>query len=161
MLAAYSSRWHVWALSLFVAAYFFKSQDQLFRQHRSTGGRNASWLLPGILAITVPLILAFGLFFAESLRNQARFQAVCRLTEEGRYAEAEREFRACQKFSPDDGAIFWNLALIYENLGDIERAKKELRASLARYPNSTEVQEYLAELEARKPEPLAGERPPG
>src|SRR5262245_26977389 len=37
------------AISLFFAAYFYKTQERAFQSHRSQGGRKASFLVPVVL----------------------------------------------------------------------------------------------------------------
>jgi Tetratricopeptide repeat len=137
-------------VSILIAAYFYKSQEHLFRQYRSTGGQKASLLLPAVLSVIAPVILALGLSYAEDLRYQARFKEALRMMEAGKYAEAERGFRACQEAYPDDVASYWNLAVIYDRSGDLGRAKQELKAFLAKDPGSKEVREYLGRLESIK-----------
>jgi tetratricopeptide (TPR) repeat protein len=136
--------------SLLMAAYFYKSQEHLFRQHRSAGGQKASLLLPVVLSVIAPVILAFGLSYAEDFHYQARFKEALRMVEAGKYTEAERGFRAYQEAYPDDVASYWNLAVIYERSGDIGRAKKELKVFLAKDPGSKKVREYLGRLESIK-----------
>lgn len=136
-----------WATALIIAAYFYNSQEGLFRRYRSAGGQKASLLLPGILSVIVLTIAAVGLSYAEDIRYQKDFEEAVRLMEEGKTTEAERAFRACQVVYPDDVASYWNLALIYERSGDIEKAKQELRMFISRNQNSQEVQEYLDRLE--------------
>lgn len=138
----------IWLAAMVIATYFYKSQDKLFRRHRSAGGQKASLLLPGTLSVVVPVILALGLTYAEDTRNQRSFEEAVRLVEEGKNIEAEREFRAYQRVYPDDIASYWNLALIYERSGNIERAKQELRIFLTRSQNTQEVQEFLDRLES-------------
>lgn len=50
------------AFSLFVAAYFYKTQEQAFQKHRSQGGRKASLLLPVVLSLVV--LAALGVLYA-------------------------------------------------------------------------------------------------
>ena len=138
----------IWAASIAVAIYFYKSQDELFRRHRSAGGQRASLILPGIISLIGLVILVIGLSYAEGVRYQKEFDEALRSMEEGRIAEAERGFRDYQKVFPDEMASYWNLALLYEQSGDIEKAAQELRMFIARNPNSQEVQEYLLRLES-------------
>jgi len=45
------------AASLFLASYFYKTQEELFLAHRSVGGRKASLVVPVVLTIAVALAL--------------------------------------------------------------------------------------------------------
>jgi len=137
-----------WAASIMIAAYFYKSQESLFRGHRAAGGPRASLLLPGVLSIVVPVILALALSYGQDSHYERRFDKGLKLMEEGKLTQAEREFRAYQEVNPDDMASYWNLAVIYERSGDVGKAKQELKAFLARNPTSQKAQEYLATLEA-------------
>jgi tetratricopeptide (TPR) repeat protein len=144
------TRMHVliWATSLFIAAYFYKSQDQLFRQHKSTGGQTASLLVPAILSIVVPILLAVSLSYVEFVHYRAKLKDAVRLMEAGELLKAEDELRDFQAAYPDEMASYFNLALIYEKSGDAEKAKQELRKFLAKHKQSQEVREYLDRLES-------------
>ncbi len=135
-------------IALVIAAYFYKSQGNLFRRHRSAGGEKASLLLPGILSVLFPVILALGITYAEDVRIQRGFEEAIRLMEEGKSGEAETKLLAYQSAYPDDMASYWNLALIYEQSGNNERAKQELRAFISRSQNPQEAQKYLDRLES-------------
>jgi tetratricopeptide (TPR) repeat protein len=137
------------AASITVAVYFYKSQDELFRRHRAAGGQRASLILPVILSLLGLITLVVGFSYAENVRYEKEFDEAIGLMEEGKIAEAERGFRAYQKAFPDDMASYWNLALLYEESGDIEKAAQELRVFITRNPNSQEVQEYLDRLESK------------
>jgi hypothetical protein len=50
--------------SLFAAAYFYKTQEQLFLAHRSGGGRKASLAVPVVLTIAAALALLVVFFLA-------------------------------------------------------------------------------------------------
>jgi len=134
--------------SLFMAAYFYKSQEELFRRYQSAGGKKASLLFPALLSVIGLLILGGGLTFAESFHHQARLDAAVRLMDEGKYAEAEEVLKEYQSSYPDDTSGYWNLAVVYENLGNVDKAKGELKALLIRDPGSKRAREYLARLES-------------
>ncbi len=51
--------------NLFLAVYFFKSQDRLFQAYHSGGGTKASLVLPVILTITAFLVLVFAFSLLE------------------------------------------------------------------------------------------------
>jgi hypothetical protein len=53
-----SAGWRL-AGNLFLAVYFFKSQDCHFQTHRSAGGTKASLVLPVILTATAFLVVVF------------------------------------------------------------------------------------------------------
>lgn len=78
-----------WLAAITIAAYFYKSQDELFRRHQSAGGQKASLLLPGTLSVVVLVILALGLTYAEDTRYQRSFEDAVRLMGEGKNMEAE------------------------------------------------------------------------
>lgn len=54
-------------ISLFLAAYFYKTQAPLFERHRAAGGSKASLVLPVILVVAAVAILGVVLHLAELL----------------------------------------------------------------------------------------------
>lgn len=44
-------------VSLFFAAYFYKTQEKAFQSHRSQGGKKASFLLPIVLSLAALIVL--------------------------------------------------------------------------------------------------------
>lgn len=55
--------------TLLLAAYFYKTQEQLFQAHRAQGGRKASFFLPVCLAIAAIVALVAILFAVDALRE--------------------------------------------------------------------------------------------
>ena len=163
LLAFYTAGWGytegwgrvlTYLAAMTLASYFYKSQEYLFRRHRSAGGQKASLLLPVVFSAIVTVLLAVGLSYAEAIghqiSHQRNFEEALGLMKDGKGEEAEKLFRAYQKNYPEEMESYWNLALIYEEAGHTEAAKQELRAFLARSPDSPEVKEYLAGLESSR-----------
>jgi tetratricopeptide (TPR) repeat protein len=139
------------ALSLLFAAYFYKSQEPLFRQHRVAGGLQASLVWPGVLSVTALVLFALAYVSISEARYRTKFAEGVRFLKAGDLAKAEREFEEAQRIDPDKMEGSWNLALIYEKSGDLEKAKRELHDFIARHPNSPpKMQGLLDRLEAGK-----------
>jgi hypothetical protein len=139
----------IWAASLFIAAYFYKSQDKLFREHKSAGGQTASLLVPGLLSVVVPVLLGISLSYVEFVHYRTELRDAVRLMKVGELHKAENKLREFQRANPDEMASYWDLALIYERTGDLDKAKHELRTFLVEHKQSREVQEYLDRLESK------------
>ena len=130
------------------AVYFQNSQGGLFARHLARGGKKASVILPALgwfVALVGPLALGYAAF--DSI--ETGFDRGIRMMDEGRYDEAEAIFLDYAESEPEDPWTNWNLAVIYDNQDEPEKALARIRIVIRKDPRFDGAAGYLVELEQR------------
>jgi len=133
-------------LTVMAAAYFYRTQIQLFRSFVSKGGLPGGWLQPclfGILSVVVLLGVSFGV---EQLQMKEFYRAGS-LADSGQYREAEQIVLKYKQQDPRMVEAYYNLAIIYMRTDRKALAIKELKDLLRVDSRDSEAQELLQSLD--------------